>query len=143
MMNCSRILTRRVTTTLPLQAYKSVSGQSFSALVSIEDEFPGYVTPKSTGTLVPRIIVAILFVPCTLLIKVYFVFIYIPYFIGKKTSDINSSTIESNDHLRFYTSEWTESDHRRRRHQLHCNADLPKGRLFERNDPRTRRRLRK
>ena len=51
MMNCSRILTRRVTTALPLQAYKSVASQSFSALVSIEDEFPGYVAPKnSTGT---------------------------------------------------------------------------------------------
>ena len=128
MMNCSRILTRRVTTTLPLQAYKSVAGQSFSALVSIEDEFPGYVAPKNS-------IVAILSVRCTLLIKVYFVFLYTPCFIGKKTSDFNSSTIESNDHLRFYTSEWTESDHRRRGHQLHCNADLPKGRLCERNDP--------
>lgn len=43
MMNCSRIITKRVIPTLQRKAFKVAACKDFSALVSIEDEFPGYV----------------------------------------------------------------------------------------------------
>ena len=44
MMTCSRILTKRVLPTLQRKAFQAplVACNEFSALVSIEDEFPGY-----------------------------------------------------------------------------------------------------
>jgi hypothetical protein len=44
MMICCRVFTNRFIAALPRKATNAVSCKELSALVSIEDEFPGYVS---------------------------------------------------------------------------------------------------
>lgn len=60
MMTCRHILTKRIAATLPQKGIKAVTFKEFSALVSIEDEFPGYVKSGRTALLVAYCILYII-----------------------------------------------------------------------------------
>ena len=60
MMTCRHILTKCIAATLPQKGIKAVTFKEFSALVSIEDEFPGYVKSGRTALLVAYCILYII-----------------------------------------------------------------------------------
>lgn len=111
----------RAVASLPRKFGRVLARKEFSALVPIEDEFPGYVPLNLDGWVA---VVGGIDYPGSLLILRLFL----------KAAYLDSPTIEGNVDLRFNPPKWPYGDNRRRRYQLHSHVNLPQGRLGQRND---------